>query len=115
MSSEEIVYCQLAYIDAMDRQFKDKIFDLCLRAAICSMLILIMSGVTIFMRHGTVFAAELHDGMVEVAPPAATASEDSIPAVPAPASDPLNSYYDDVMDEAKDSSGGDNGGSKLPM
>ena len=34
-------------------------------------------------------ASELYDGMVNIAPPAS--------------SDPLSSYYDDVMDEAEDS------------
>ncbi len=90
MSSEEIVYCYLAYFDGMDRRFRQEVIDFGIRAAICVLLILVMSGVTIFMRHSTVLASELYDGMVNITSPTAAESAAS-------------SYYDDVMDEAEDS------------
>lgn len=101
MSSEEKTYRYFAYMDGAVKLFKLESTAFVVRSfKVC---VFALCVATIICRCGIAFAAGLHDGMVEVAPPAATASEDSIPAVPVPVSDPLNSYYDDVMDEAEDS------------
>lgn len=55
----------------------------------CAIFIVALTAVLILQRHGS--ASELYDGMVNLNPPSSIVS------------DPVNSYYDDVMDEAEES------------
>ena len=87
MFSEERTYQYLAYMDGAVKLFRQESTAFVFRSFM--MCLLALSVATIICRCGMACAAELYDGMVNVAPPVS--------------SDPLSSYYDDVMDEAEDS------------